>query len=65
MPKFKSNEQICTFQVCTHSKALMKVDTMDLSLSNSTQMDLLNATVDHDRQGQEKRIKNKAANANF
>jgi len=25
---------------------------MDLSLSNSTLMDLLNATVDHDRQGQ-------------
>ena len=27
----------------------MKVDTMNLSLSNSMLMDLLNATVDHDR----------------
>ena len=30
----------------------MKVDTMDLSLSNSTPMNLLNVTADHDRQGQ-------------
>ena len=27
----------------------MKVDTMNLSLSNSTLMDLLNVTADHDR----------------
>ena len=30
----------------------VKVDTMDLLLSNYTTMDLLNATVDHDKQGQ-------------
>ena len=30
----------------------VKVDTMDPSLSNSTTMDLLNATADYDRQGQ-------------
>ena len=44
-----------TFQICTPAKALMfwmKVDTMDLSLSNSMTMNLLSATADHDRQGQ-------------
>jgi len=30
----------------------VKVDTMDPSLSNSTTLDLLNATADYDRQGQ-------------
>ena len=30
----------------------VKVDTVDSSLSNYTTMDLLNATADHDRQGQ-------------
>ena len=38
-------QRICTFQICTHTKA-------DLSLSNYTLMDLLNATMDHDGQGQ-------------
>ena len=30
----------------------MKVDTMDLSLSNSMPINILNVSVDHDRQGQ-------------
>ena len=48
--KSKSNERNVHFKLHACYSSLIKVDTMDLSLSNSTLMDLLNATVDHERQ---------------
>ena len=50
IPKFKLNELM--HQICTCAGAKSSHKSSNLSLSNSTLMDLLNATADHDRQWQ-------------